>query len=154
MTTRLFVSNSFVHQPGSVILTVIHIIHRYAFFSWSVLWQTSESIHCNKQSMDCHAQLAATYLFTPTFFGGRFWPVEVVCRQRIYKRDEKRNSCCFLKSEWLQHPKRRGELLVGWASYCCKQKVATGKICRIVRLVVVIQEAATDSFFRFHRHKE
>jgi len=24
--------------------------------------------------MDCDAQLASTFLFTPTFFGKRFWP--------------------------------------------------------------------------------
>jgi len=31
----------------------------------------------NEQPMDCDTQLAATTscLFTPTFFSGRFWPV-------------------------------------------------------------------------------
>jgi len=33
-------------------------------------------MHSNSQPIDCDAELAATCLFTPTFFSGRFWPVK------------------------------------------------------------------------------
>jgi len=42
--------------------------------SCSLLEETNNTI--NKHPTDCHAQLAATCLFTPTVFEGRFWPVK------------------------------------------------------------------------------
>jgi len=32
--------------------------------------------HLNKQATECDNQLAATCLFTPTFFGEQFWLVK------------------------------------------------------------------------------